>query len=121
MTDFMVGDPTLLFLAEAAAPALRSSHNFLDRIFQIALRYFCRVPPRSEQGSFVQQVCQIGARETGGSGSDTPQIDISSEGLVPGVHFENGPAAIEARSGHHNLSPKAPRAYLSPGADLLTI
>src|SRR5260221_1325052 len=110
MTDFMLGDPTLLFLAEAAAPALRSSHNFLDRIFQIALRYFCRVPPRSEQGSFVQQVCQIGARESGGSGSDTPQIDISSEVLGPGWYFENGLAAIEVRCVHHDLAIKAPRA-----------
>src|SRR5580700_9405109 len=97
MTDFMVGDATFLFLPEAAAPALRSGHNFLDRIFQIALRYFCPVPPRSEQGSFVQQVCQIGARESGGRGSDAPQIDIGSEVLVPGVYFENGLAAIEVR------------------------
>src|SRR5258708_17826408 len=111
MTHFMVGDPTFPCFAEAAAPALRSSHNFLDRIFQIALRYFCRVPPCSEQSSFVQQVCQIGARESGGGGSDTPQIDISSEGLVPGVYFENGLAAIEGRGVHHDLAIKAPRAY----------
>src|SRR5260221_1085746 len=114
MTDFMIGDPTFLFLAEAAAPALRSSHNFLDRIFQIALRYFCRVPPCSEQSSFVQQVCQIGARESGGGGSDTPQIDISSEVLVPGAYFENGLPAIEVRCVHHDLAIKAPPAEQNP-------
>src|SRR5260221_2488739 len=114
MTDFMIGDPTFLFLAEAAAPARRSSHNFLDRIFQIALRYFCRVPPCSEQSSFVQQVCQIGARESGGGGSDTPQIDISSEVPVSGVYFENGLSAIEVKCVHHDIAILTSRAYPSP-------
>jgi hypothetical protein len=54
MTDLMIRDPPFLSLTEAAALALRPGYNFLDRILQIALRNFGRVPSRSEQSSLVQ-------------------------------------------------------------------
>mmetsp|Transcript_11379 Transcript_11379/g.18230 ORF Transcript_11379/g.18230 Transcript_11379/m.18230 type:complete len:483 (-) Transcript_11379:181-1629(-) len=74
-----------------------------------------------ENGSFVEQVLQGGAREPRAPTSNRLQVHIRGQGFPPGVHLEDVYPALEVGQVHRNLSVETTRSEKSLIKDINSV
>jgi hypothetical protein len=63
--------------------------------------------PRGEKRCLIDDVGQIGARETWGCLRDSVQVNVRCEGFAAGMKLKNGVAPVEIGRIHHHLTVEA--------------
>lgn len=82
VAGFMIGNAALFLVVQTTSLAFGTGNDFLDCFFKVTLSNFRHLSASSQQSSFVENVCQIGARKTGGGSGDASQVNIRREAFV---------------------------------------
>ena len=96
------GEPPLL-LADDAAALFRTGDDLHHGLFQIGHDDDLPVFPGSQQRRLVEEVGQVRAGESGGGAGNHAQVHRVGQGLILGVDFQNGFAAMGIGCAHINL------------------
>ena len=106
---FVERDHALLALGDQPAPPFRSGHHPVDRLFELREADELQVVARREQRGLVDEVGEIGARETGRAAGDDVEIDTVRERLAARVDREDRLAPFEVGTVDDDLAIEASR------------
>ena len=95
VADLVIGDDRLLFRRDHPATLFRPSHHAKAGLLQLesADRHF--LVARRQDGGLVQEIGEVGARETGRLPRHDVEVDVLGERLVRGVEAQDGAPAVE--------------------------
>ena len=92
------------------APALRTGHHPVDRLFELGQADLVETPSTREQRSFVHEVREVGAGEPGRAARDDGEVDALGERLAARVHCENRLAPFQVGPIHDDLAVEPSRS-----------
>ena len=98
MAHFMVGDPFLLHLVEHPVPLLQPGHDPLYRFLQFRETDLLLATAHSQECRLVDDIGEIGARETGGHRSDHLEIRIGAHDHLLRMDAQDSQAADLVRT-----------------------
>ena len=101
---FMIGGEEFFFFGHHERLALGAHHHLVLGVLELRLRDHALVAARGHQGSFVDQVRQIGTGETGRTARDGFQIHVGRQRHLAHVNFQNLFAADNVRIRHDDLT-----------------
>ncbi len=110
VTRFVVGDPLLLFISDHHAAPLGPHHDLVLGLLHVDHGHFVAVEAGGQKGALIDQVGQVGPRETGGGPGQDGQIDIFGQGDIAGVHPEDPFATLHVGQIDHHLAVEAARS-----------
>ena len=93
--DLVVGDHVLLGLGDHPRFALGACDHPGNRFLELELSDRLLVVASCQDGRFVDQVAQVRSTEPRRLSCEHLQVNGAIEGLVPGVHLEDGAAAAD--------------------------
>ena len=106
MARLMVSRNALIFLCHHTAALFGPGYHLDAGLFDVLLGNGLTPALCSQQGRFVHQVFQIGAREAGGRFCNGLQHYIRRKGLVARVHAQNFFTALNIRQAYIHLAVK---------------
>ncbi|OPZ58328.1 MAG: hypothetical protein BWY87_01504 [Deltaproteobacteria bacterium ADurb.Bin510] len=109
MAGLVVGRDLLFFLADDHGLALHAHQDLVLGEFEVTHGNLFFLVAGGQQGGLVDQVGQIGARETRSGLGQRGQIDALGHGDVLGVDLEDALAALDVGRSHDHLAVEAPR------------
>ncbi|MCY1222339.1 hypothetical protein D9M72_344290 [compost metagenome] len=107
MSAFVVGRDLALVLLHDAAALLRAGHDAVDGLVQGAIVDQVRVGARRQQGSFIEDVGEVGAGVAGGLLGNGLEVDAGSHRLALRVDLQDLVAAYQVRGFNGDLAVEA--------------
>ncbi len=107
VASLVIGDYLALFLADNAALALRSGDHAVDGFVELGHLDLLLAAASGEDRAFVDQVCEVGAREARSLLGQNLQTDIAVQRLALRVDLKNRLAAADVRLVEHDLAVEA--------------
>ena len=110
MAHLVVRRDPLLLLGQQARLLLRAGDHAHDPLFEVVLADHLLAVARGEQRSLVDEVREVGARESGRPACEHVEIDLRRERLALRVHLEDLAAAVAVGPVDDDLPVEAARA-----------
>ena len=108
MARLVVGGAAPVFGADHHL-ALGAEDDPLERVGEVGLGDKFVIPPRREQGCFVDEICEVGADHSRCPGGQPAEIDVRPERHATRVHAEDRLAARPVRRLHGDPAVEAAR------------
>src|SRR5262249_38205592 len=121
VADFVIGDPTFFFFAEAATFALGTGKDLLDGFFEVALLNFFALAASGQKSSFVDSVCEVGAGKAGSGLCDSAEVHFPGERFAANVNLQDRLASINVRRINDDLAIETARAQQRAVENIRTI
>src|SRR5690625_4126679 len=109
VSSFVVGGILLFFLAHNHGSTLGAHHDFVAGLFELFHCYQAFVAPGRKQCGFVDQVGQVGTRETRGTAGNNHGLNALVDGHLAHMDFQYLLAATNIRQADHHLAVKTAR------------
>ena len=95
VTGFMVSGVFFFFVAHGHAPAFATPADFIAGFFELVVGDGFQATSGGDEGGFVDDIGEFGARESWGASGDHGEIDGLGEFDLFGVDLEDGFAAFD--------------------------
>ena len=106
MTGLVVSGEFLLPVVHLPGLLLRADHDFDGGLFNIVVGDGFPAGAGRQKSRFVHKVLKVRSGEAGGGTGDDVEVDVRTQGLVPGVDLQNGLSPLDVRVRDGDLAVK---------------